>query len=202
MIKQAVAVERNTSNLADAIYGLAMLRGVHLSSKQNAAVCKFIQEYVEHAPALLEKISSAAKKAGIYKQVRPILEAAEEYFFAPVDIIPDQFGLLGLVDDAYLTHSLIQALSDSYRDETGNTLLPVDLTNVNQFIRGLIGEPQGSMLDVGVANTLNSPLIQESLLGLLDYGAGFDMTGPDPIWGNATMDEIVDARLGGMGYVR
>ena len=29
----------------------------------------------------------------------------------------------------------------------------------------------------------------------------FNMQGPDPIWGNATMDEIVDARLCAMGVI-
>lgn len=201
MIKEAIAIDKQTGTLEEAVYGLAVLRGIQLSPEQISNVHIFIQEYIEHAPALLDQIASAARKVGIIDQVMPILKAAEQYFLAPVDIIPDSLGLLGLVDDAYLTHSLMQALSNSYREQTGNTLLPMDLTRINQFIRGLIDEPLSSMLDVRVANVLDSSDIQQSFLSLLGSGSGFNITGPDPMWGHATMDEIVDARLGALGVV-
>jgi uncharacterized membrane protein YkvA (DUF1232 family) len=204
MIEEAVVVENNTGNLAGAIRQTAVLRGIQLSPSQVTDLVKFVREYVEHAPALLDQISATTKKAGIFNQVKPILEAAEEYFFAPIDVIPDYLGLLGLIDDAYLTHSLVQAISNIYQTNSGGTLLPLDLTQVNQFIRNLIGEPQASMLDAGVATVLNGAAFQQSLNPFLQLSPGtmFDMAGdPDPIWGNASIDEIVDTRLGAMGVV-
>lgn len=199
LIREAVASEQATSNLADALDGLALLRGIRLAGAQRAEILKFIQEYVEHAPALLEAIDAAAREAGIAGEVAPIIDAAEQYFLAPFDLIPDHFGLLGLVDDAYVAHSLMQRLSDSYKANTGRTILPSDLTRANQFIRALIGEPQASMLDTAVAGVLGAPQIQQSLGSLL--GSGFSMAGPDPVWGYATIDEVVDARLGAMGVI-
>lgn len=201
MIKEAIVLEKNARNLSNSLVRVANMRGIQLNSKQLSEVCKFIQEYIEHAPNLLDAISAAAEKEGIIHQVIPILNAVEQYFLAPLDIIPDNLGLLGLVDDAYLAHSLIQALSDSYRNETGRTLLPLDLTETNQFIRNLIGEPQASMLDVAVEGALTGPVIQDSFQSFLATGSMFDMTGPDPIWGNASIDEIVNAQMGALGIV-
>jgi len=201
MIREAVAIEKDNGILTNALQVFAMSRGIQPSSEQLENTRKFIEEYVEHAPALLDAIDSAARQAGIIDQVKSILEAAEGYFFAPVDIIPDHLGLVGLMDDAYLIHCLIQALSNSYRDRSGNTLLQLDMTQANQFIRSLIGEPQASMLDAGVANVLNAPAIQQSLQSLLSSDSGFNMADTDPMWGNASMDEIVTARLGAMGVV-
>lgn len=204
MIEEAVVVENTSGNLAGALNQTAALRGVRLNPSQIAEMVKFIREYVEHAPALLDQISAAAKKAGILGQVQPLLQAAEAYFFAPMDIIPDHLGLLGLVDDAYLTHSLVQAISNRYQANSGCTLLPSDLTAVNQCIRNLIGEPQASMLDAGVANVLNGAAFQQSLRPFLQPSSVsmFNMAGaPDPIWGNASVEEIANVRLGAMGVI-
>ena len=201
LIRQAEAIEKKTANLSNAIHQVAAMRGVQLRQDQHATMLKFIQEYIEHAPALLDQIALAANRAHCADEVLPILEAAEQYFLAPLDLIPDHFGLLGLVDDAYLAHSLIQALSDSYRDRTGRSLLPTDLTVANQLIRGLIGEPQATMLDAGVANVLNGPAVQQALIDVSRFGPGFNNTGPDPVWGGVSLDEYVNTQLGAMGVI-
>ena len=201
MIKEANTIERQTGNLRSSLENLSQLRGVHLNSEQMKGVIQFIQQYVDHAPAMLDQIASVANEAGIYNQIEHILDAAVQYFLAPEDLIPDHLGLLGLVDDAYLTHCLVQALSDNFQEQTGNSLVPSDLTKANMFVRGLIGEPHASMLDQAVMATINGPTIQQSMMNLFQAGSMFNMQGPDPIWGNASINEVVDARLGAMGVV-
>jgi len=201
MIKEAIATEKSSGILSDAVDTFVRMNGRSLTAKQRKQVVKMVEDYVVHVPAVIEAITTAAKKYGIYNQIQPMLKAAEDYFFAPIDIIPDHLGLLGLLDDAYLAHSLVQSLSDSYKNQTGKTLIPVDISGVNASMRNLIGEPHASMLDAAVANVLGGPSIQQSLLSLLNAGGGFNMAGPDPIWGNASMDEIVNTRLGAMGMV-
>ena len=201
MINEAVSAEKQSGNLKSAIQTVANLRGVQLTHEQIVNTHDFIKEYIEHVPALLEDLDSAARQAGIIVQINPILEAVEGYFFTPVDIIPDHLGLLGLMDDAYLTHCLIQVLSDSYRDQSGNSFLPLDMSQINQIIRGLIGEPQASTLDTFVINVLNTVVIQQSLHSIVTSGVGFNMAGNDPIWGDASIDQIVTTRLGAMGVV-
>ena len=201
MIKEAIATEKSSGILSDAVDTFVRMNGRSLTAKQRKQVVKMVEDYVVHVPAVIEAITTAAKKYGIYNQIQPMLKAAEDYFFAPIDIIPDHLGLLGLLDDAYLAHSLVQSLSDSYKNQTGKTLIPVDISGVNASMRNLIGEPHASMLDAAVTNVLGGPSIQQSLLSLLNAGGGFNMAGPDPIWGNASMDEIVNTRLGAMGMV-
>ncbi len=201
MIKEAIAIEKSSGILSDTIDTVARMNGKSLTAKQRKEVVKMVEDYVVHVPAVIEAITKAAKNYGIYDQIQPMLKAVEDYFLAPIDIIPDHLGLLGLLDDAYLAHSLVQSLSDSYKNQTGKTLIPVDISGANASMRNLIGEPQASMLDTAVTNVLGGPSIQQSLLSLLNAGGGFNMAGPDPIWGNASIDEIVNARLGAMGVV-
>jgi len=202
MITDAVNHEANTGTLSGLVAQFAQSQGLQPSAADIAGVVKLIQEYVEHAPAFLEAAATAAEQAGITGQVMPILEVAEQYFLSPVDVIPDHLGLVGLMDDAYLVHCLIQGISELYQQQTGNPLLPIDTTALNRFMRGLIGEPGASVLDTAVAGTLGMPNIQQALQQLVtNYGPTMSMEGPDPIWGNASIDEIVDARLGAMGVV-
>lgn len=201
MIKEAVAIEKSNRYLFDATDMLARQRGINVTPQQINEVVLTVQEYINHIPALIDETIKEAKKSGIYNQIQHVLKAVEDYFLAPVDVIPDHLGLLGLLDDAYLGHSLMQSLSDSYKMQTGKALLSADMKGMNTFMRGLIGEPHASMLDAGVANVLNGPTIQQSMTALLNAGSNFNMSGPDPVWGNASMDEIVNARLGAMGVV-
>jgi uncharacterized membrane protein YkvA (DUF1232 family) len=205
IIKEANVIETNTGNLATAIKQFAAMRGVQLAANQIQETVQFVRKYVEHVPALLEQISAAARAKGVYEQVNPILKVAEDYFIAPLDVIPDYYGLLGLVDDAYLAHSLMQSVSDSYQQKSNCPLLPADMKAANLFVRNLIGEPHASMLDAAVANALGSgSLLQQvqQILGAAAGGGYFNMGGqPDPVWGNASVEEIANVRLGAMGVV-
>ncbi len=76
----------------------------------------------------------------------------------------------------------------------------MDLTQANNFVRNLIGEPQASALDAVIVSAFNRPVVNQ----FIDFSplmAPYFVNEPDPIWGNASMDEIVNARLGSMGYV-
>ena len=63
-------------------------------------IVEFVTEYIEHAPALMMVIEEAATRNGVQDDVQPVLSAAEEYFLAPNDIIPDHYGLIGGEPDA------------------------------------------------------------------------------------------------------
>jgi uncharacterized membrane protein YkvA (DUF1232 family) len=201
-IAGAVSHEQQTGTLAALVQQFAQSHGVNPTPAAVGGTVTFIREYIEHAPALLEAVAAAAEEAGVSRDVFPILQAAEQYFLAPFDFIPDHLGLLGLMDDAYLTHKLIQGVADNYRNQTGKVLLPLpmDLTKVNMAFRNLIGEPLATQLDGAVAATFASPLIQQALSQVSMLGPSLGMS-QDPIWGNASIDEIVDVRMGAMGIV-
>lgn len=178
--------------------------GRQVSASEIDGAMQFVIEYVEHAPALIEMIEQSATEAGIYDEVSPILKAAEDYFLAADDLIPDNLGLLGLMDDAYLAHCLIQAIADRYKAQLGSDLLPADMAETNALFRNLVEEPCATMLDERVRATLNGltvePEIQmEELMQLMDQmNMAFS---PDPTWGDDDPGDIASARLNPMGLV-
>jgi uncharacterized membrane protein YkvA (DUF1232 family) len=201
-IREAVAHEARTGSMAQ-LYCRACQVSGHVPTQADVeGAVTFVRQYVEHAPALLEALETAASKAGVIHQVRPILEAAENYFLQPMDFIPDQLGLAGLTDDAYVVHVLVQKVADQYHQQTGRRLLPLqmDFSQANAMMRTLIGEPVATQLDMAVAQTFVAPQLQDVIRQLSQWNAALPM-GPDPIWGNASIDEIVNTRLGAMGVI-
>ncbi len=120
----------------------------------------FIRQYVQASPMLLSAVLAAAAQADVEGDLNPVLIAAEDYFLQSVDFIPDHLGLVGMVDDAYLTQSLLQAISDSHRARTGAALLPFDLAPANILMRRLIGEPTATALDAAVREAIGLPDVQ------------------------------------------
>ncbi len=202
LIAEGKAVERQTGMLRQTVINLAECNGRRVTELEVQKVINFVSEYIEHAPALMTLIEDATANYDEQENVRPILDATEEYFLAAEDIIPDRFGLVGLLDDAYLTHSLMQAISDRVKSHTGKSLLPMEPHADNAFIRRLIGEPFASILDDRVEATLAGPGLQENIhkmlviLGQLNLAAG-----PDPIWGYAQAPGMSDTRLAALGVV-
>lgn len=200
LIEEGRAIERQTGMLRRAVINLARVNGRILTELQVQKVINFVGEYIEHAPALMKLISEAAANSDALQHVQPILDITENYFLSPDDTIPDRLGLVGLLDDAYLTHSLMQAISDKYRSQSGQSLLPLEPHEDNAFIRRLIGEPFVSILDSYVTATLRSPDMLQNIgqtlkaLGQLNLSSG-----PDPIWGNVRASDITDARLWTIG---
>lgn len=153
-IEAAKFVERQSGVLYRAIVTLSRQNGASVTALQAGKVIDFVTEYVESALTLMLIVEKAAKENGAQPSVQPLLDAIEEFFLAPDDIIPDHLGLAGLLDDAYLAHTLLQAISDEYASQSGKSLLPKDAYETNTFIRRLIGEPFVSMLDEHVSRTL------------------------------------------------
>ena len=197
-IAAAATQEQQTHQLASGLEGLARRQG-RLGQVNIPGTVDFVRQYIEHVPVLLEATETAARQAGVLQQITPLLDAAEHYWFTSQDVIPDHLGLAGLSDDAYVTLSLIQAISALYAQQTGRPLLSLDLTEANRIARWLIGEPVATQLDLIVAQALQGPLIQQVLAMLPALGS--TLPTPDPIWGNASIDEIVNTRLAAMGVV-
>ncbi|HSG82027.1 MAG TPA: YkvA family protein [Gemmatimonadota bacterium] len=186
MIAQATAQEEMTGTAAQALVQAAMLRGVPTSPLDVAQTVAFIRGYVEHAPDLLEACAAAAATAGIEDYVNPILESALQYFLSPLDVIYDHLGLIGLMDDAYFTQCLMQAVSEAYQGWTGSPLLPMNLAPANAVVRQLIGEPQASQLDLAVQSTLQQANVQQAFRGLTRYQQTLSV--PEPAWADPDIE--------------
>ena len=200
MIDDAISDEEQTGRLADTIEQLARQNGMEPNDQALRDVVDFIRGYIEHVPLYLEQGAAGANQFGLSAEMGQMLGELETYWFKVDDIIPDHLGLIGLCDDAFASLLLLQSLSDYCQATIGQPLLQQNLTHANQLMRQVIGEPAASLLEQQVGITMANAMMQR-LVGQV-AGAGF-MFGfgdaPDPIWGNASVDEIVDTKLGAMG---
>ncbi len=201
MIQHAVDDEKRTGRLAEALRTMARQNGKNPTKKETQGVVDFVREYVEHVPYYLEQGTAAAQHAGLGAEMTQMVTQLESYWFDSDDAIPDHLGLFGLMDDAYASLILLQGMSDYVQASAGRPLLERNLTEMNQLIRQLIGQPVASHLEARVGVTISQAMMQRLLTQVAAGGAFAFGGGPDPIWGNASVDEIVNARLGAMGVV-
>jgi uncharacterized membrane protein YkvA (DUF1232 family) len=155
LIDEAKANEQQTGVLYRAVIELARQNGEHIDATQAGKVIDFVTAYIEQVPALMSAVEDAAAGHDREPDIRPLLEAIEAFFLDPDDVIPDHLGLAGLLDDAYLAHTLLFAAGKALRTESGQQLLPGNADHTNRFIRRLIGEPFAGMLDEHVAGTID-----------------------------------------------
>jgi len=195
-IEEGKTIELQSGVLHRAVVNLARPNGAHVTEPRVKKIVDFVTEYIEHAPALMMIIEEAAALSGALPDVQPILDVTEDYFLAPDDIIPDHYGLVGLLDDAYLTHTLMEAISDRHKSQTGRSLLPIDAHQTNTFVRRLIGEPFVSILDKHVATTLDGLSEKRIIKQILAALAQMNLSSvPQPIWGNAPVTEMIGLRI-------
>ncbi len=202
-IEEGKNIEQRTGSLRRAVINLARLNSVNVTDADVGKVVAFVTEYIEHAPALMMVIEEAATRNGVEADVQPILDATEKYFLALDDIIPDHYGLVGLLDDAYLTHSLMESISDQYKSQSGKSLLPIAAHALNTFIRRLIGAPFVDILDDHVSTTMAGLGVELDINQILAALARIDLASiPDPLWGNVSATKISALRImstGGSG---
>lgn len=195
-IEEAKVIEKERRVLHRAVLSLVRQNGVNATEIQVRKIIDLITEYIEHAPALMEQVSSAATNDDAQPCIQPLLDAIEAFFLEPNDIIPDQFGLAGLLDDAYLTYTLLQSISDEYESKSGRALLPKEAFEMNTFIRRLIGEPFVSMLDKHVSSTMKDLCGAQDTDRMMVTIARMELSlAPNKIRGSARVDEIIGVRI-------
>ncbi len=193
-IARAIAHEQFSGSAAQMLRQAAAQHGHRPPPSEIAGTVGFIRDYIENVPDLLDACAVAANQVGISHYAMPILEAAQQYFVSPLDIIFDHFGLIGLMDDAYFAQRLLQSISDSYRLWTGRPLLPLDLGPANAVIRQLIGEPQASQLDAAIDATLERASVQRAFRGLTSYAKTLPVTAGD--WDSEAVRELLEGSTG------
>jgi len=202
MIADALADEQKTGRLANALRERAAAHGRSPGDEDVRGAVEFVAEYVEHVPAYLRDGLEAARMAGREAEMSAVIQDATEYWLAESDIIPDRLGLLGILDDAYYSLSLMQAVSDRHEEEIGRALFSRNLKAANASIRNLIGEPAASQIDMYIGTRLNAdPMTQmvRALTAMRSHRGAFPIPRRDRIWGDRSTEEVVKARLGRLG---
>jgi len=165
-------------------------------------VARFICEYIEQVPYMIKVAVTSAASVGLETEVNCILSAVISYWKLEDDVIPDQLGVIGLIDDAYCSLSLLQSVSDHYRLQTGKFMFPDDLTIANRAIREIIGEPYAAELDRFVLHTMNDAAIMDAVKSFADQEKQlqFDMHGT--IWSHDSAGAINNAALDALGLLK
>ena len=205
IIQAALEDEQRSGRLRGAVRTVARANGANPTKREVAGIVGCVREYVELVPLYMEQARAAARNTGISAQVDQLISQLELYWLEENDVIPDHLGLMGVMDDAYASLTLLQALSEYSRSSAGRPLIADDLTPANQMIRVLLGEPAATILDQQVGNALASALMPQLLNQL---AAGQFMLGPTPgshwggsSWEGTTLDDYVNTQLGAMGVI-
>lgn len=155
-ISEAIWHEEETGFLAQLLTTLASNQGIYYRPEQLAQSVDFIRMYIEQVPNMLEMLRIAAKQDGVLDDVQPLLDAGESCFLSLQDGIPDNFGLAGLMDNAYLVYGLLINVPGTREKGPG-------LLEIQNIIRNSIGEPLASQLDERINSMLNLPDVQAAL---------------------------------------
>jgi len=135
---------------------------------------------LENVPDLIDAMRHAARRAGVGEAIEPVLQAAEGYFLDRHDLLPDSHGVLGLLDDMYLALSLIQQISLQHREQTGQPLLEVDLTESIASVRPLFRGERLQALDERIERSLNAPELAQWLDRLSETPRALSLQTEDP----------------------
>jgi uncharacterized membrane protein YkvA (DUF1232 family) len=171
MVSEHCDDEHAGSDLHELLAVVAERNGIDPDDEELERGSRFVIGYIEQVPYILTVASTAAANVGLEKEMAMILDMVSSYWLQDLDVIPDNLGIIGLLDDAYCSLTTLQAVSDHFRLQTGKYLFPDDLTAANRVMRKIIGEPrffadQATIWSHGpVAQT---PLDRLRGLGLLD----------------------------------
>lgn len=171
------------------------------SSADLAHGSSFIYNYIEQVPYLLTVAWTSARNVGIETEVTSILQMVESYWIEDDDVIPDNIGIFGIMDDAYCSLSSMQAISDLYRMQTGKHLFPDDLTAANEIMRKIIGEPYTTELDEIVSEAVSEAGVEEAIKLLASPEKQRLLDGEATIWNHGPVGELPVRQLRGLGLV-
>lgn len=121
----------------------------------------FVSAYLDQVPELLDAADAVAREAGIEDRLKPVLRLAQGFFLTQYGE-PLASDLIGLLDESYLAHRLIEEINDRYITHLGQPLIPLDMTVANLIAYQLIGEDRANRLDAQVANIVATLLDEQA----------------------------------------
>jgi len=170
-IEEAVASESGAEagRVAAAIREAAEKKGDTLGEAEVARGVDFVVRYVRAVPPLLREAQATSKGTFAEAKMDRMVQAAAAYWSADDDVIHDDEGLFGILDDAYCTVSLLLALSARFEAEAGQRLVAADLAGPTDMVRQLLGPSNAGRLDAYVVEALSDASVGELLASLAEH---------------------------------
>ena len=187
--------------LCDLLSVVAERNGAEAGAGEIERGARFVTGYIEQVPYMLKIAWTSASNVSLEKEMNCILERVESYWKEGDDVIPDDLGVIGLMDDAYCSLTLLQAVSDNYRLMTGKHLFPDDLTAANQAMQRIIGEPYVSELDTIVVRTMKEACLVDSVKKLADEEKRMHLDADSTIWNHGPAGKLDIEGLEDLGLV-
>jgi uncharacterized membrane protein YkvA (DUF1232 family) len=201
MIEDVCSAGASEPELHDILAAVAERSGLSVVTEDLEAGARFVNAYVEQVPYMMKVAWTAASNVGLEAQMRRILEMVESYWVEGEDVIPDQLGIIGLLDDAYCSLTSLQAVSDHYRLQTGKHLFPADLSAANRAMRKIIGEPYASELDRIVLRTMAEAGLMDALQLLASEEKQLNFAANSTIWSHGPAGELATGSLKRLGVL-
>ncbi len=165
-ISTANADEDQTHRVAGVIREAAAKHGDSIDDAEVQRGVDFVKRYVGSVPRMLREALQRASGTIAQDKMERMARAAAAYWDADADVIPDDQGLLGILDDAYCSLSLISTLSQRLQRDTGTALVSTDLAGPTNAVRNLLGEPIADKLDDYVEEALADASVDELMNSL------------------------------------
>lgn len=201
MIAEHCADANTEPELHDLLAVVAEREGVQVQVKDLEHGARFVCGYIEQVPYMMKVASTAARNVGLETEMKRILKMVNSYWVEGDDVIPDELGVIGLLDDAYCSLTSMQAVSDHYRLQTGKHLFPGDLTTANRAMRKIIGEPYASELDRIVIKTMTETGLIEAVKSMASEEKRHDFATNSTIWNHGPASELEITHLKNLGIL-
>ena len=162
---------------------------------------RFVLGYVQQVPYMMKVAWTAACNVGLETEMEKVLAMVTSYWEQGDDIIPDDLGVIGLLDDAYCSLSSLQAVSDHFQLQTGKYLFPDNLSSANKVMRKIIGEPYATDLDQLIIRTMQETQLIESMKLFSSEEKQFNFANQSTIWNHGPAGNMDLKDLAGLGLV-
>jgi uncharacterized membrane protein YkvA (DUF1232 family) len=162
---------------------------------------RFVLGYIKQVPYMMKVAWTAASNVGLEDEMEQILEMVQSYWLESDDVIPDDLGVIGLLDDAYCSLSSLQAVSDHYQLQTGKYLFPDNLSSANRVMRKIIGEPYAADLDRIVITTMQQTGLIEAMRSFASEEKQLSFSNHSTIWNHGPAGNMNIDDLAGLGLI-
>ena len=187
--------------LRDLLAAVAERRGMSAQTEDLDCGTRFILGYINQVPYMMKIAWTAASNVGLEEEMEQILEMVQTYWLEGDDIIPDDLGVIGLLDDAYCSLSSLQAVSDHYQLQTGKYLFPDNLGSANRAMRNIIGEPYATDLDRIVITTMQQTGLIDAMRSFASEEKQIDFSNHSTIWNHGPAGNMEINDLAGLGLL-
>lgn len=199
MIDSRCDEAHTVSELQDLLTVVAERQGMAAQADDLQRGIRFVLGYIRQVPYMMTVAWTAASNVGLEVQMEHILDMVQSYWLEGDDVIPDDLGVIGLLDDAYCSLCSLQAVSDHYQLQTGKYLFPDNLSSANRVMRKIIGEPYATDLDRIIILAMQETDLIEAVKSFASEEKQINFSSHSTIWNHGPAGNMDTAGLAGLG---